>query len=53
MGDYPGSPNEPWDDGRCYHCGASLVDKEPPGEVEAALWDKGFCSASCEVSDGE
>ena len=44
---YPGGPNEPWDDTTCANCGSGLPDEEPDEPTAGDLWNEGFCSESC------
>lgn len=48
---YPGGPNEPWDDTTCANCGSGLPDEEPDEPTAGDLWNEGFCSESCRKGD--
>ena len=45
---YPGGPDEPWDDTTCANCGCDLPDKDPdPENSGTSPWWDGFCSEPC------
>jgi hypothetical protein len=45
---YPGGPDEPWDNTTCANCGCDLPDKDPdPENSGTSPWWDGFCSEPC------